>query len=421
MKNFKKTAACIFVFCLTFIITGCTGAMHQAEAKTKAVRKGITYDTELEEIYMDISKLTPKEGEAALNKLSTGKYGDKLLVVCVKAKSAANAEKKYIKWGKEFQQLASNKYRLLPFSGEIGIRKSYQKEYKGYYECFDTELSSVYTYYYLEQYIDNIFDFQDAEKDIYGSRPVSYFENFTFEYTDPAGEKHEKKINLDYLNFSIKSVYSEILSREQFAQASDAVRIAFLLFPRNHFTTYAIWRTSSDWDMKALAEQRWTGNCEAYSILTHQLAAYLSFDMKCRLVFMDTPGHAIAFVRAKNSDGEWEFFETDNEDTYFDYYRSIIYSQAEEQSKYDAFLTEAIQYMCSSSVPELTEMATAYSIKKGLEEGCLNTTMDQMLASLADKWWLSPDGTIEYAFINQNDEKYGCPAITGTCLVKERL
>ncbi|KAI4445753.1 hypothetical protein C823_000269 [Eubacterium plexicaudatum ASF492] len=63
MKNFAKAAKSMLIFCFTFMMIGCIWSVHQAEAKTKTIQKGVTYDTDLEEVFMDISKLTPEEGK----------------------------------------------------------------------------------------------------------------------------------------------------------------------------------------------------------------------------------------------------------------------------------------------------------------------------------------------------------------------
>lgn len=410
MKNIKKAATILFIFCFTLMVIQCTWFVQQAEAKTKTIQKGITYDTELKKVYMDISKLTPKEGKKTLDQLSTGKYGDKVLVTVVKATSVSNAEKKYKKWGQAFQKLASNKYRLLPFSSAAKT----QKLKKGYYECYDISFSPVNNYYYMERYIDNIFAFSQGEENIFGSRPISYFENFAFTYTDPARKNHTGEVYMDYMNFSIKSVYSEILSKEQFVEASDAVKVAFLLFPRVHFTEYKIGTPLSDCDMKALAEKRWKGVCSDYCTLTHRLTTFLSFDIHCEAIGLNSLYHAVSFVRAKNSDGKWEYFRTDNDEIAFNNKSGVRYRELDELSKSYPFLTEAYAYMSSSPMPELTKISLEYSIKKGLSQGCMDETIEQTVSRAYYDGYFRGNDTITYTFINQNDQTYGFPEITGT-------
>lgn len=412
MKNLKKAAGYLFVFCFTFIIIGCTWFAHQAEAKAKTVQKGVTYDSGSEKIYIDISKLTPQEGKKALDKLTTGNYGNKTLAAVVKAANADSAEKKYIKWGKAYQKLASNKYQLLPFSGQIKT-----KEWKkGYYECYDSVFRSpVNTGYYLERYIDNIFALEEAEENINDCHPIRYFENFSFTYTDPAGKKRDGKIYMGYMNFSIKSVYSEILRKEQFGQASDAVKIAFLLYPRKHFSSYKVGTPPSACDMKALAEKRWQGSCGDYAILTHQFSTYLSFDNHCEAIRLTSLAHIISYVRAKNSDGEWEYFRTDNDETAYDLNTGVRYFEVDRRSKSYPFLAEAYAYMGSSPTPELTKISLEYNIKKGLKEGCMDETIKNSVSRVYKDgdYWMDQK-KITYSFVNENDETYGCPVITGT-------
>ncbi len=400
----------MFIFCFTFIIIGCACFVHQADAKTKTIQKGITYDPGPERIYIDISKLTPEEGKKALDKLSTGKYQDKALSAVVKAANAASAKKKYIKWGKAYQKLASNPYQLLPYSAQIKTRE--QK--KGYYECYDDVLRApVNAGYYLERYIDSIFAYDEAQENINDCHPIQYFENFSFSYTDPAGQKHDGKVYMDYMNFTIKSTYSEILSKEQFVQASDAVKIAFLLYPREQFSEYKIGTPYSDCNMKALAEKRWQGSCEDYASLTHQFSTYLSFDTYCQEVFLTSLAHVISFVRAKNSDGEWEYFRTDNYDTAYNLKTGVRYSEVNRLSESDPFLAEAYAYMGSSPTPELTKMSLEYNIKKGLREGCMDETIKKTVSQAYRDGKFRSNEKISYSFVNENDETYGYPVITG--------
>uniref|UniRef100_N1ZYG5 Transglutaminase-like domain-containing protein n=1 Tax=Eubacterium plexicaudatum ASF492 TaxID=1235802 RepID=N1ZYG5_9FIRM len=410
MKNFAKAAKSMLIFCFTFMMIGCIWSVHQAEAKTKTIQKGVTYDTDLEEVFMDISKLTPEEGKKTLDRLSTGKYGDKLLVAVVKATSVSGAEKKYKTWGEAFQKLSSNKYRLLPFSGMVKT----EKWKKGYYECYDSTLAPVNNYYYLERYIDNIFAFQEGQENIFGSKPINYFENFTFTYTNPAGQKQTGQLYMDYMNFSIKSVYSDILSKEQFAEASDAVKTAFLLFPRVHFTTYKIGTSASDCDMKALAEKRWKGVCSDFCVLTHRLTTFLSFDIHCEEIGLTSLYHAVSFVRAKNSDGKWEYFRTDNDEIAFDVKSGVRYRELDELSKSYPFLTDAYAYMSSSPMPELTKKSLEYNIKKGFSKGCLDSTIETTVSMAYQDGHFRRNDTITYTFTNENDETYGHPEYTGT-------
>lgn len=398
----------------------------QAEAKTKNIRKGFTYeydkDEHIERVYMDISKIAPEEGETALNRLSVGKYGDKPLYVKVKAKSAAQAKKKYISWGRKFQGLAANKYRLLPFSSDASVDEMWNK--KGYYECVDNGFSVLYTYYYMNRYIDNIFNFSDPQEKLNGTErscsPIEYSENFVFQYTDLLGKGHTEKINPAFIDLEFKSVYSDIISKKQFAEASDAVKVALLLFPRRHYCKYAVGRPMSDWDMKALAEKRWIGKCGNSSMLGFWLTTHVSFDVKYLPVILRTVNHAVGFACAKNSDGKWEYFRVDNMDTTFNMESGIRYNELERLSEEDSLLKAALTYMKSGSVPELTAMTLEYNIKKGLKEGRLDAAMEETLDSLESEWFFSHKyEPIDYAFVNQNENTYGYPEITGTFIIGE--
>ncbi len=406
MKNFAKAAKSMLIFCFAFMMIGCIWSVHQAEAKTKTIQKGITYDAELEEVYMDISKLTPEEGKKALEQLSTGKYGSQSLAVRVKASGASNAEKKYLKWGKAFQNLKSNKYRLLPYSGDIETRK----RDKGYYVCYDIYFPQVNNYYYLERYIDNIFAYQEAEENLYDCSTGGYLENFTFAYTDPAGQKHDAKVYMDYMSISAESVYSEILSREQFLKASDAVKVAFLLVPRKHFTTYELGTLRSDRDMKALAEKRWKGKCGDFSTLSYWLVTPLSYDIQCQGGFK--PNHSTLFVRAKNSDGQWEYFQTDNQTTYLGGDTPLKYEESPNE-KY-SFLPEAFAYLSSSPVHEITEISLEYNVKKAISQGCLDSSIERTASRAYKDGKFRGNDTITYTFTNQNENTYGYPEFTGT-------
>lgn len=409
MKNFKKAANNMIIFCFALLIISCIWSVRQAEAKTKTIQKGITYDTELEEVCMDISKLTPEEGKKALEKLSTGKYGSQSLAVRVKASGASDAEKKYLKWGKEFQNLESNKYRLLPYSGDIEVRK----RDKGYYLCYDIYIPQVNNYYYLERYIDNIFAYQEAEENLYECSTSEYLENFTFAYTDPAGQKHDAKFYTDYMSISAESVYSEILSREQFLEASDAVKVAFLLVPRKHFTTYKQGTPRSDRDMKALAEGRWKGKCGDFSILSYWLVTPLSYDIQCQGAFRNhSILHSTLFIRAKNSDGQWEYFQTDNQTTNFGGDTILKYEEAPNE-KY-SFFPEAYAYLSSSPVHEITEISLEYNVKKAISQGCLDSSIERTLSRAYKDGKFRGNDTITYTFTNQNENTYGYPEFTGT-------